>query len=106
MANMNMEDPAKQEQIRRGHHEYIPTVGKHGAYVPRQYKHQEYPKMMGKWPKPELKNFLKSENGVIVSQAIATENWQMAVKEWDETMSASVVNNAAEEKQWLRENAS
>ena len=44
--NFNMEDPAKQEQIRRGHHEYIPTAGKHGTYVQRQYKHQEYPKML------------------------------------------------------------
>ena len=39
-ANFNMEDPAKQEQIRRGTHEYIPTAGKHGAYVRSVYKHR------------------------------------------------------------------
>lgn len=103
-ANFNMDDPAKQEQVRRGHHEYIPTAGKHGSYVPRQYKHQEYPKMLGKWPRPELKNFL-SVNGVSIPTDLATRNFELATKEWDDKMNASVVNNAAEERQWLKENA-
>jgi hypothetical protein len=101
--SFNMEDPAKQEQIRRGSHEYIPTAGKHGSYVPKPYKHQEYPKMLGKWPKPEMKDFLKV-NGVAIPQDLAVQNFQAAMTEWDRAMSASVVNNKAEEAQWLKEN--
>ena len=97
MANMNMEDPAKQEAIRRGHHEYIPTAGKHGSYVPRPYKHQEYPKMMGKWPRPEFKEFKGKPN--------AQELYQVALQEWDAAMTASTVNNKAEETAWLREHS-
>ena len=76
--NFNMEDPAKQEQIRRGHHEYVAGEGKHGAYKPRVYKHQEYPKMMLKTPRPEQKDFLKV-NGVAIPQDIALANWHAAV---------------------------
>lgn len=104
-SNFNMEDPSKQEQVRRGHHEYVATAGKHGSYVPRQYKHQEYPKMMGKWPKPEYKQFTQ-QGGVIVSDTIAAQNYQSALAEWDRAMTNSIVNNAAEERQWLKENAS
>lgn len=104
MSNFNMDDPAKQEAIRRGHHEYIPTAGKHGAYVPRVYKHQEYPKMLGKWPKPEFKNFLTTEAGVAIPQDLALQRWQAAVTDWDAAMSASVVNSKAEEVAWLKEN--
>lgn len=102
--SMNMEDPAKQEQIRRGTHEYIPTAGKHGSYVPRVYKHQEYPKMLGKWPQPQHKDFLKV-NGVSVPGDLALQNFQAAMQEWDRAMTNSVVNNKAEEVQWLKENA-
>lgn len=101
--NFNMEDPGKQEAIRRGPHEYIPTAGKHGTYVPKQYRHQEYPKMMGKWPKPELKDFLKV-NGVSMPQDVAAANYQAAMTEWDQLMSASIVNSKAEESAWLKEN--
>lgn len=104
-SNFNMEDPAKQEAIRRGPHRYEPAAGKHGTYVPTVYKHQEYPKMMGKWPKPELKNFL-TQNGVAIPVAQAQEQWQAAMIEWDRLMSNSVVNSKAEEQAWLRENAS
>ena len=103
--NFNMEDPAKQEQIRRGHHEYIPTAGKHGTYVPKQYKHQEYPKMMGKTPRPEFKNFIR-QKGVEIPQEIAVQQFNNALEEWDRYMASSVVNSKAEETQWLRENAS
>jgi hypothetical protein len=103
--NFNMDDPSKQEQIRRGSHEYIPTAGKHGTYVPKPYKHQEYPKMMGKWPKPELKDFLKV-NGVAIPQDLAAQQWQAAMIEWDRAMTNSTVNNRAEEQAWLKENAS
>src|SRR6266498_3445857 len=101
--NFNMEDPGKQEQVRRGHHRYEPTAGKHGTYVPTQYKHQEYPKMLGKWPKPELKNFLVV-NGVAIPQDHALQQWQTAIAEWDRAMSSSVVNSRQEEQLWLKEN--
>jgi hypothetical protein len=103
--NFNMEDPAKQEQIRRGSHEYVPTAGNHGRYLPKPYKHQEYPKMMGKWPRPELKQF-QVVNGVAIPGDVALANFQAAMTEWDRAMSASTVNSKAEETQWLRENAS
>lgn len=102
-SNFNMEDPSKQEQIRRGHHEYIPTAGKHGAYAPRIYKHQEYPKMMGKAPKPQEKDFLTA-NGVSIPRDLALANYQVAMQDWDRYMESTTVQNAAEEKQWLREN--
>lgn len=105
MANFNMDDPAKQEQIRRGHHRYDPAQGKHGTYVPTTYKHQEYPKMMGKWPRPEMKQF-QMVNGVAIPGDIALANYNAAVAEWDRAMSASIVNSKAEENAWLKENAS
>jgi hypothetical protein len=102
--NFNMDDPSKQEAIRRGSHEYIATAGKHGTYVPKPYRHQEYPKMMGKWPKPEYKQFVKV-NDVAIPGDIALKNFQDAMTDWDRAMSASVVNSKAEETQWLKENA-
>jgi hypothetical protein len=107
VTQMNMDDPAKQEQIRRGHHEYLPTAGKHGTYVPRQYDRSknEYPKMMGKWPKPEFKDF-RRQNGVEIPVDIATTQFQAAMQDWDRAMTGSVVNSKAEEVQWLKENAS
>lgn len=101
--NFNMEDPSKQEAIRRGHHEYVPTAGKHGSYVPRIYKHQEYPKMMGKFVKPEQKDFLKV-NGVAIPGDIALANYQQAMTEWDRAMQATIVQNQREEQAWLKEN--
>jgi len=101
--NFNMDDPAKQESIRRGHHRYEPTQGKHGTYVPAQYKHQEYPKMMGRWAKPEYAQF-KKQNGVDIPGDIASQQFQAAMQEWDRLMTGSIVNNKAEEQQWLKEN--
>ncbi len=94
-SNFNMEDPAKQETIRRGHHEYIPTAGKHGAYVAKPYAHQEYPKMMGKFRKPARKDF----PGIG-----GAEGFESAMREWDHAMTNTVVNNKAEEVQWLKAN--
>ena len=102
--NFNMEDPAKQEQIRRGNHEYIPSAGKHGVYVSRPFKQQEYPKMMGKYPRPELKDFLSSA-GVDIPRDAALAQFNAAFAEWDRNMTASIVRNKAEEVQWLKENA-
>jgi hypothetical protein len=102
--NFNMDDPSKQEAIRRGHHEYIPTAGKHGSYVPKQYRHQEYPKMLGTWAKPAMENFTK-QNGVQIPQDLALQQFQAAMTEWDRAMSNSVVKSKAEEAQWLKENA-
>jgi hypothetical protein len=101
--NFNMDDPAKQEAIRRGSHEYIPTAGKHGSYVPKPYRHQEYPKMLGKWPKPQQKDFLKV-NGVAIPGDVALANFQAAMQEWDHAMTTSVVNSKQEEVAWLKEN--
>jgi hypothetical protein len=105
MANMNMDDPSRQEQVRRGHHEYIPTAGKHGSYVPRQYDRSknEYPKMMGTWPKPEYKDFRK-QNGVEIPGDLALQQYQLAMQEWDRLMTNSIVNSKSEETQWLKEN--
>jgi hypothetical protein len=94
--NFNLEDPAKQEQIRRGHHEYIPTAGKHGSYVARPYKHQEYPKMMGKFPRPQLAAFKGKPDGERL--------FEEATKEWDSAMVATTVNSAAEAQVWLKQN--
>jgi hypothetical protein len=103
--NMNMDDPSRQEQVRRGHHEYIPTAGKHGSYVPRQYDRSknEYPKMMGSWPKPEYKDFRK-QNGVEIPGDLALQQYQLAMQEWDRLMTNSIVNSKSEETQWLKEN--
>jgi hypothetical protein len=105
MANMNMDDPSRQEQVRRGHHEYIATAGKHGSYVPRQYDRSknEYPKMMGTWPKPEYKDFRK-QNGVEIPGDLALQQYQLAMQEWDRLMTNSIVNSKSEETQWLKEN--
>src|SRR5437870_4222305 len=103
MANMNMDDPSVQEKIRRDHHEYIPTAGKHGSYVPKAYKHQEYPKMLGKWPRPQLANF-KKQNGVDIPNDMALAQFDAAMKDWDTAMTASIVNSKQEEIQWLKEN--
>lgn len=103
MPNWNVDDPAVQEQIRRGSHEYVPTEGKHGMYRPKPYKHQEYPKMMGNLPRPEFKDFIR-QNGVDVSRDLATANFQAAMVEWDRVMSASIVHSKAEELSWLKQN--
>ena len=94
--NFNMEDPGKQEQIRRGSHEYVPTAGKHGTYVPKPYIFQEYPKMMAKLAKPEFKTFKGKPD--------AQQHFEEAVKEWDGAMMASRVNSKAEELIWLKQN--
>jgi hypothetical protein len=95
--NFNLEDPAKQESIRRGHHDYVPTAGKHGSYVPKVYKHQEYPKMLGTWARPQFANFKGKPD--------AEKLFEEAMKEWDGAMNASVVNSKAEELQWMKANA-
>lgn len=102
-SNFNMDDPSKQEAIRRGHHEYNATAGKHGTYVPKVYKFQEYPKMMGKWPKPEHKNFM-TVNGIAIPSDAALTNFQNAMTEWTRSMDSSIVHSRAEEQQWLKEN--
>lgn len=103
-ANFNMEDPAKQEKIRRGTHRYEPSAGKHGTYVPATYKHQEYPKMMLKAPAPQRKQFNKTEAGVVLLPDVAEANFQQAMKDWNEAMTASIVHSKAEEQQWLKAN--
>ena len=99
----NLLDPAEQEKIRRGPHEYVPTEGKHGMYKAVTQKFQEYPKMMGTWSKPEYKQFSKV-NGVEIPNDVASQHYQAAVIEWDQAMTASVVHNKAEEQAWLKKN--
>ena len=99
--NYNLEDPAEQEKIRRGHHEYLPTAGKHGRYQQTQWirgKQNDYPKMMGKWPKPVFADF-KAKGGD------AQQAFDQALKDWDTAMTASIVKSSAEEAQWLKANA-
>jgi len=99
--NYNLEDPAKQEEIRRHHHEYLPTAGKHGRYQPTQWIRgaaNDYPKMMGKWPKPVFADF-KAKGGD------AQQAFDAALKDWDTAMTASIVRNKAEEQAWLKANA-
>jgi len=115
MPNFNMEDPTEQEKVRRGPHTYLPTAGKHGAYVPNDglnghpapydREKNEYPKMMAKLPQPQFKDF-RERNGVAIPGDIALANFQIAMQEWDRTMTASIVHSKAEEARWLRENSS
>lgn len=94
MGNMNIDDPAKQEQIRRGPHRYEPTEGKHGAYVPMPYVHSDYPKQMATIPAPQFAQFKGQPN--------AQERFDLALREWDTACSASIVKNRAEEQAWLK----
>jgi hypothetical protein len=100
-----LQQASEQQRIRRGQHEWKSTGpdDQHGIYVEKPYVYQEYPKMMGKWPRPEYKQFLRS-NGVEVPADKAHERYEAAVREWSEAMSGSVVNSAAEEQAWLRKN--
>lgn len=111
-ANYNLQDPVEQERIRRKPHEYVPTVGKHGSYVPLDPRknrpenvspYEEYPKMMLKEPAPKLADFLKV-NGVAIPHDAAHNNFQQAMREWDDRMTRSIVKNKAAEAQWLKEN--
>lgn len=102
--NYNLEDPVQQETIRRGSHEYVPTEGKHGMYRPKPYHHQEYPKMLGKYPRPEYKDF-REVNGVLLPADLAIANFQNAMVEWDRLMTSSIVHNKTEEREWLGANA-
>jgi hypothetical protein len=98
--NYNLEDPGKQEAIRRGHHEYLPTAGRHGRYQPAPWvrgTHNDYPKMMGKWPRPVFADFK--------GQPDAQQSFEAALRDWDQAMTASIVRNKAEEVQWLKQNA-
>lgn len=104
MATFNMDDPAVQEAIRRKPHEYVATEGKHGMYREKPYIHQEYPKMLGKWPKPEYKDF-REQNGVILPGDLALANYQAAMVEWDRAMASSIVRSKSEEREWLANNA-
>lgn len=114
-ANFNMEDPALQEKIRRGPHEYIATAGKHGMYVPTDPRknrpenvapYKEYPKQMlsaERCPKPEFRQF-KDVNGIEIPNDVALANFQAALVEWDRALEASVVHNKEQEREWLKAN--
>ena|ERR1700736_3272843 len=91
--NMNMLDPVVQERIRRGSHEYVPGVGNHGSYQPKEYHRQEYPKVMDKTPAPMFAEFKGKQD--------AEAMFQQARREWDELTQASIVHNRAEEEAWL-----
>jgi hypothetical protein len=106
----DLSNPAIQEKIRRGTHEYVPTAGKHGEYRPVGWtvseaappvcvtandpsRAEQYPKMMLKTPKPEWKQFK--------GRADAERLFDEEIHEWDNALAASVVNNPEEEKAWL-----
>lgn len=88
--NFNMQDPAVQEKIRRGPHEYVEGGGRHGTYVALKPTHQEYPKVMDRTPPPVRKDFK--------DEAL----FDAARKDWDATQQASIVKNKNEEERWLR----
>jgi|SRR5712664_1561010 len=93
----NIEDPAKQEKIRRGPHQFVhdPSKGQFGIYVEKPYHHQEYPKVMDKTPCPQLKDFKgKPDADILLDNAR---------KEWDTLQTQSIVHNKAEEEKWLDE---
>jgi hypothetical protein len=97
--NYNLEDPAAQEAIRRGHHEYLPTAGKHGRYQRSTWirgPHNDFPKMMGKWPRPSFAEFKGKPD--------AQQLFDGALKDWDTAMTASIVKSKAEEADWLKQN--
>lgn len=97
--NFNMDDPSEQDKIRRQPHEYVGADDRHGRYVPKPYKHQEYPKMMANakdFPKPEMKDF----RGKPDAQAL----YEAAVREWDDFLTKSIVQNKQEEMTWLKQN--
>ena len=91
--DFNMNDPAQQEKIRRGTHEYVGGDGRHGRYVSRPFLQQEYPKQMLSEAAPKRKSF-KTE-----------QEFVDATKEWQDRAQASIVKNKAEEEAWLAENA-
>jgi hypothetical protein len=89
MADFNVKDPAVQEKIRRGSHEYVPGAGRHGEYVPSTYLHQEYPKVMDRTPAPIRKAFKTDDE------------FKAAVADWEEDQKNSTVKNKSEEDRWL-----
>lgn len=95
--NFNMEDPNKQEKIRRGSHEYVPGAGKHGTYVEKPYLHQGYPKVMGSVPAPMRSAFAAGEGGNTL--------FEEARKAWDDDARRNTVNSKPEEEAWLSAHA-
>jgi len=111
--NFNIDDPAKQEKIRREPHEYIPTAGRHGAYRPKPYDREanEFPKMAAslakdskgrpKYPRPELKDFL-TQRGVSIPLEAAQTQHEQAVKAWDDFCTRSICANQSQVDEWLK----
>lgn len=97
MLSYNLPDPADQEKIRRGSHEYRSDGGVHGRYMPKPYIRQEYPKVMDKTPYPQLKDFAGKHDAEILLEH--------ARKMWDTRQTASIVIDEAGEKDWLAAHA-
>lgn len=93
MDSRNMQDPAVQEKIRRGSHEYVLGDGRHGSYREKSYQHSEYPKMMDRTPAPVRKDFKTDAEFVL------------AYDEWKDQTQRSIVNTKAEETAWTKKNA-
>lgn len=98
MADMNLQDPAKVERIRRGSHAYIQGEGRHGIYVERPYIHQSYPKVMDKTPAPQRKDFKGKPDADLL--------FENARKEWDDLQTSSIVTSKAEEETWIAKHGS
>lgn len=84
-----MDDPAAQEKIRRGHHEYVPGDGKHGTYVEKPYFHKEYPKIMDLTPSPNRADY---DNDA---------EHEHDVRKWEAKVLKSTVNSKEEEDAYL-----
>lgn len=114
--NFNGLDPIQAEKIRRGTHIFAPDPVRGGmnTYQPAVYKHQEYPKMMIRRPRPEFKSFKKAliaqqtDNdlqALLLGQKLDMQSlFDAACQEWDEESRLSIVHNKEEEEQWLAEN--
>jgi len=81
-------DPAVQEKIRRGPHEYVRGDGVHGIYVTRPAKELEYPKMLDNTTCPTRRQF-KTE-----------PEFNEAVEDWKRQTDSSIVHNKEEERAW------
>src|SRR6185437_11132746 len=95
MPNLNIQDAAAQEKIRRGSHEYTMVDG-HQTYVPKIHLHQEYPKFMDTTPAPRIAEF----KGKGDAQALLDQ----AMRDWEQKVMASVVHSKSQETEWLKKN--
>lgn len=92
MPDFNIQDPSKQEAVRRKSHDYVAGEGRHGTYVEKPYHHQEYPKVMDTTPAPVRKSFKTDDD------------FKAALADFEDVQKQSIVNSKTEEERWLAAN--